>query len=72
MTTTPEVVPLADREWLRPVEVVAQYPLGRAQLAQWRQKGIGPAYFRRGRTVIYRRRDIESWLESNLTGGTAA
>lgn len=70
-TTTTEVVPLAERQWLRPLEVVVLYPLGQAQLAQWRQKGIGPAYFRRGRTVIYRRADIDAWLEANLTGGSA-
>lgn len=37
----------------------------RAKLAQWRHKGIGPAYYRLGRKIIYRGVDLNAWVEAN-------
>ena len=37
----------------------------RAKLAQWRHKGIGPAYYRLGRKIIYRGEDLNDWAASN-------
>ena len=36
----------------------------RAKLAQWRHKGIGPAYYRLGRKIIYRGEDLNAWAEA--------
>lgn len=33
-------------------------------LADWRTRGIGPAYVRIGRHVRYRPADVEAWLQS--------
>ena len=33
-------------------------------LADWRSRGIGPAYVRVGRHVRYRDVDVDRWLES--------
>lgn len=45
----------------------------RAKLAQWRHKGIGPAFYRLGRKIIYRGADLNAWTEANRveprTGG---
>lgn len=42
-------------------------------LAQWRYAGIGPQFVKIGRrTVLYRRRDIDEWLEANLRTQTGA
>lgn len=30
----------------------------------WRYKGIGPAYIRVGRRILYAENDIQAWLES--------
>lgn len=35
-----------------------------ATLAAWAYRRIGPDFFRVGRTVLYRRSDLELWLES--------
>ncbi len=37
----------------------------RAKLAQWRHKGVGPAYYRLGRKIIYRGADLNAWAEAN-------
>ena len=37
----------------------------REKLAQWRHKGIGPAYYRLGRKIIYRGLDLNAWAEAN-------
>ena len=42
-------------------------PLG--TLAQWRYLGKGPRYVKAGKHVLYRRSDIEAWLEKNTLGG---
>ena len=37
----------------------------RTKLAQWRHKGIGPAYYRLGRKIIYRGEDLNAWADAN-------
>jgi hypothetical protein len=37
----------------------------RAKLAQWRHKGIGPAYYKLGRKIIYCGFDLNAWAEAN-------
>ena len=37
----------------------------RDKLAQWRHKGVGPAYYKIGRKVVYRGSDLNAWLAAN-------
>lgn len=37
----------------------------RDKLAQWRHKGMGPAYYKLGRKIIYRGADLNAWAEDN-------
>lgn len=37
----------------------------REKLAQWRHKGVGPAYYKIGRKVLYRGSDLNDWLATN-------
>ncbi len=37
----------------------------REKLAQWRHKGMGPAFYRLGRKIIYRGIDLNSWAEAS-------
>lgn len=62
-------LPAQDREWLRPDEVTAEFPVTYDYLAQLRHRGTGPQFFRSGRTVMYRRADVVAWLESHMTTG---
>ena len=34
------------------------------KLAQWRHKGVGPAYFKLGRKIIYRGADLNAWANA--------
>lgn len=36
----------------------------REKLAQWRHKGIGSAYYKLGRKIIYRGQDLNAWAEA--------
>jgi len=37
----------------------------RTKLAQWRHKGIGPAFYRLGRKIVYRGADLNAWAEAH-------
>jgi predicted DNA-binding transcriptional regulator AlpA len=34
-------------------------------IIRWRGEGLGPAYVKAGHRVLYRRADVEAWLESH-------
>ena len=36
----------------------------RAKLAQWRHKGVGPAFYRLGRKIVYRGTDLNAWADA--------
>lgn len=38
-------------------------------LQNWRSLGIGPAYCKVGRRVVYRVADLDAWLSSHAVGG---
>jgi len=44
----------------------------RDKLAQWRHKGMGPAFYRLGRKIIYRGADLNAWAEANRVEPTKA
>ncbi|MBT0958208.1 MerR family transcriptional regulator [Alphaproteobacteria bacterium KMM 3653] len=37
----------------------------REKLAQWRHKGMGPAFYRLGRKILYRGEDLNAWAQAN-------
>jgi hypothetical protein len=37
----------------------------RDKLAQWRHKGLGPAYYRLGRKIVYRGADLNAWADAH-------
>ena len=36
----------------------------REKLAQWRHKGVGPAFYRLGRKIVYRGEDLNAWANA--------
>ncbi len=42
----------------------------REKLAQWRHKGMGPAYYRLGRKIVYRGADLNAWAEASRVDPT--
>lgn len=41
-------------------------------LERWRVEGCGPAYLKAGRRVLYRRSDVDQWLDNNARTSTSA
>ena len=39
----------------------------RDKLAQWRHKGMGPAFYRLGRKIIYRGEDLNAWARQTVS-----
>ncbi len=51
-------------KWMPP-EVAARYcGTSKFRLAKARERGTGPAYHKMGARVVYRRDDLDQWLES--------
>ena len=40
-------------------------------LEKWRVYGTGPRFYKLGRKVRYRRRDLDAWIESRLCSSTS-
>jgi excisionase family DNA binding protein len=45
--------------------------LAASTLAKLRLSGNGPAYYKLGRRVVYRREDLEVWLKSRIAQNTS-
>lgn len=54
---------MADDDLLTTSEVAALTRAPVATVTYWRHTGFGPASFRLGRRVLYRRCDVKSWLD---------
>lgn len=51
-------------EYLTTAEVADLVRATPETLRYWRHRGTGPTGFKRGRRVIYARREVERWLRS--------
>lgn len=60
--TTTEEPDMTDTYLLTITEAAALLQTPVATLRWWRHQGTGPASFRIGRRVFYRRRDLEAWI----------
>lgn len=58
-TTTHPLPPLAT-----PAEVGAYLRKSPKTLANWRSRGIGPRWRKAGHSVLYRRADVDKWLDT--------
>jgi hypothetical protein len=53
---------------LTPKEVIGLYPAlttSEGTLANWRNKKVGPKYYKLSRKIIYRPEDVEAYLFQN-------
>jgi DNA-binding transcriptional MerR regulator len=46
--------------------------LPEATLRYWRHVGIGPPSARLGRRVVYRRADVDAWIDEQFAAGNAS
>lgn len=52
---------------LKPTAVAELLGISQRTLSRWHALRVGPARCKVGRTVLYRRDAIETWLEANET-----
>ena len=57
-------------EHLKPAEVAALLGVSLRTLSRWHALRVGPARCKVGRTVLYRKKAVESWLALNETQPT--
>ena len=55
MTDNPNLTPDQAAEYLR---------LSERTLIRWRNRRVGPAWVKVGRRVLYRRSDLDSWMDN--------
>jgi hypothetical protein len=63
---------MGEHVYLRPIEAAKYLNLSKSHLAFLRQVGQGPDYIRlsaAGRTVVYRRADLDRWAAKARTPG---
>lgn len=53
---------------LRPEEAAQVLSTSLRTLARWRSSGVGPPWFQVGRSVFYRTKDLEAWVDDQLEG----
>jgi len=57
--------------YLRASDLVAYLRIGKSTPAKWRLTGFGPPYIKAGRTILYRKRDVDEWTASLLRRSTS-
>lgn len=63
---------MPDRHELMTTEEFAEYvrrPV--ATIYQWNSRGQGPRFIKRGRSILYRRADIDAWLNASYVNPRA-
>ncbi len=64
---------MATKPNLKPADAAEYLGVKPETLNQWRWLGRGPAYVKVGRTVVYRLKDLDAWLDANtVTPDSAA
>lgn len=53
--------------WLTATEAAAYLGQRVKTLSNWRSKGTGPRFAKRGGTIRYRKSDLDAWLEGGMS-----
>lgn len=53
-----------DESWHTTETIAAVTELSINTLLNWRSQGVGPVFFKSGRMVFYRKKDIMAWLKT--------
>ncbi len=59
------------RDYLRPPQAADYIGISQSTLAKLRVSGTGPNYSKRGRSVIYRKPDLDAWIDSGVRNSTS-
>ena len=59
-----------DKEFLTINDLCELLSVTPKTVASWRYRGVGPASYKAGKHVRYKRSDVEAWMEESRTGST--
>jgi len=62
---------VAKKRLLKETDVYSEYGIPVPTLQTKRVRGGGPPFVRLGRSVLYDRRDLESWIDANRCTSTS-
>ena len=62
---------MSSAPYLRPGQAADYIGISQSTLAKWRVSGTGPVFGKLGRTVIYRRSDLDAWVQENIRRSTS-
>lgn len=62
---------MPDHNHLRTHQAADYLGISESTLAKWRVSGTGPVFGKLGRTVIYRRSDLDDWVQENIRRSTS-
>jgi len=62
----PQQASVVDDELWRPSRVNRETGIALGTLAYWRSVGTGPKFGKLGKNVVYRRSDLEQWLNAQF------
>lgn len=62
---------MTNKEFMTTKEVADTLGIKKNTLALWRMKGFGPKYYKLGRSVRYKKADVEDWIDENISQSTA-
>jgi predicted DNA-binding transcriptional regulator AlpA len=60
------IAALKDKPALKTHEAARLYGMSKTTLEAWRCQGRGPRFFKDGKLILYRPRDIEAYLEQGI------
>ena len=63
---------MTHHDWLSPADMVTDYGIPLTTSYYWRRTGGGPAVYKVGRRLKYKRADVEAWIEAQRVCGGAA
>ena len=63
-------VTLLDKEFLTINDLCELLSVTPKTVASWRYRGVGPASYKAGKHVRYKRSDVEAWMEESRTEST--
>lgn len=61
---------MPDKTFLDTEESARYLDLKKTTLEAWRCRGVGPRFAKLGRSVRYRRADLDAWIESRIRENT--
>ncbi|MBF0140971.1 MAG: helix-turn-helix domain-containing protein [Magnetococcales bacterium] len=60
-----------DQHFLRTIPAARFLGVGKSTLEKWRIAGNGPPFAKLGKTVLYRRIDLETWISKHVVSSTS-